>query len=502
MRVLIDTNIFITREDYRVIPSDIQRALSALQKLNAQILLHPLSAAEINRDKNEERKNIILSKIRTYLTIEDPPLIDWDPDFLSAIGTPCDDNERTDANLLFCIYRDAADLLVTEDKELQKKSEKVGLAQRVLSIDECLRYCEGRFESKALTSPPSIRLVPSHNLDLRDPIFEPLKQDYPDFDVWWKKISREGRYAWVYMRQNGSLGAILVLKIEDESIPCTPPLPRNRRIKICTINVVEMGHKIGELFIKTVIQYAIKNNCFETYLTRFTKNQDELVELISEFGFLAVAKEPNGEDVYLKKLFPNESVKSPIEVSMRFYPSFYDGRLVRKFVIPIRHEYHDRLFTDYPRRQVFLPEYEGRLISEGNTIKKAYLCYSKIRWISSGDVIIFYRSEDEQCLTSLGVVERVYNSSNPNKIMQYVGKRTVYSWEEILMMTRKNVRVIMFTWHLHFPKPLKLTFLQQNYLLPMAPRTIVRIPHEKYLRIREAAGVDRRFAFDSTVVRA
>jgi hypothetical protein len=42
-------------------PSNIQRALSALQILNAHILLHPLSVTEINRDENKQRKNIILS---------------------------------------------------------------------------------------------------------------------------------------------------------------------------------------------------------------------------------------------------------------------------------------------------------------------------------------------------------------------------------------------------------------------------------------------------------
>lgn len=69
-------------------------------------------------------------------------------------------------------------------------------------------------------------------------------------------------------------------------------------------------------------------------------------------------------------------------------------------------------------------------------------------------------------------------------------------------MTRKNVRVIMFTFLFHFPKPLKLTFLQQNDLLSIAPRTIVRLPHEKYLKIRDAANIDKRFAFDSTNLRA
>ena len=315
------------------------------------------------------------------------------------------------------------------------------------------------------------------------------------------RFPERGRSAWVYRRQGAPLGAFLVLKPEDEPVECSPPLPRNKRVKICTIKVAEMGQKIGELFVKTAIQYAVRNNSFEIYLTRFTKNPDELVKLISEFGFCKAARKGNGEDVYLKRLLPNENVKSPVEMSERFYPSFYDGRLTDKFVIPIRPEYHNRLFTDYPRRQALLPEYGGRLIIEGNTIKKAYLCHSNIRWLSPGDILLFYRSEDEKCITSLGVVERVYDSSSPDRISGYVGKRTVYSRDEIQAMARKNVKVIMFTLHFHFPNPVKLTYMRQNRLLAMAPRSILKLEHNKYLRVREAGGIDERFAFDSTDLR-
>ena len=43
MRVLVDTNIFIAREDHVVVPENLQRLMNALHRLNTQILLHPLS---------------------------------------------------------------------------------------------------------------------------------------------------------------------------------------------------------------------------------------------------------------------------------------------------------------------------------------------------------------------------------------------------------------------------------------------------------------------------
>jgi len=58
MRLLTDTNIFIYREDSRVIPSNLQSLLKSLNELAVEILVHPLLVREIERDKNEERKAI------------------------------------------------------------------------------------------------------------------------------------------------------------------------------------------------------------------------------------------------------------------------------------------------------------------------------------------------------------------------------------------------------------------------------------------------------------
>jgi hypothetical protein len=55
MRVLIDTNICVNRENHRIIPKNLQNLLRALNSLNAEILVHPESVEEIRRDRNEEQ---------------------------------------------------------------------------------------------------------------------------------------------------------------------------------------------------------------------------------------------------------------------------------------------------------------------------------------------------------------------------------------------------------------------------------------------------------------
>ena len=68
MRILIDTNIFIYRENDHILPNDLQILLNVLNQLEIKLLIHPDSIKEIMRDLNEERKNIALSKLNTYLT--------------------------------------------------------------------------------------------------------------------------------------------------------------------------------------------------------------------------------------------------------------------------------------------------------------------------------------------------------------------------------------------------------------------------------------------------
>ena len=93
MRILIDTNIFIYREDDHVLSSNLQNVLRMLNSLKVEILLHPKSIEEIKRDRNEDRKKVMLSKIHTYPLLESPPDPNKDTNFLSVVGHSTKPNE-------------------------------------------------------------------------------------------------------------------------------------------------------------------------------------------------------------------------------------------------------------------------------------------------------------------------------------------------------------------------------------------------------------------------
>ena len=291
---------------------------------------------------------------------------------------------------------------------------------------------------------------------------------------------------------------------EDAGLDFDPPLPKIEKIKICTLKVTHYGYKLGELFIKHAINFAVKSKIDAIYLTHFTEENDRLIPLIEEFGFEKYgikSTTQNGkivnEEVYFKRLIPNINCKTPIEIQNKFYPSFYDGEQVNKFIVPIWPKFHDKLFTGYPIRQVTLFEMSGGFIIEGNTIKKVYLSHSLLRKIKEGDMLIFYRSRDRQQLTSIGVIEKViHNISDPNRIAIECGKRTVYSREDIEEFARKQTKIIFFNLNFHFPNPIKLKDLIEQRLLNNYPPSIRKIDHELYIKIKELSGIDSKYCIE------
>ncbi len=420
---------------------------------------------------------------------------------MELVGAPRHQNDRVDIALLYAVSSNAVDFLITQDQGIHERAHRANVYDRVLSVEEALVLCR-RLGPPTIPSPmiPALEVKPVYKLSTADPFFDSLRDEYDGFDDWWQRICREGRQAWVYLRGDDSIGALLIPKIEDEAVPSEPLLPRKKRLKICTMKVTHTGYKIGELFIKLAVRYCQEHGLSEMYLTHFKEPSDPLVQLISRFGFERVARlEHNGrfEEVYLKQLWPQEEdwkSLSPLEISRRYYPSFYDGQAVRKFVVPIRPDYHSRLFIEWGSRQATLEEWLGKLVVEGNTIDKAYLSHSRTRKIRPGDLLLFYRSQDRKEVTSLGVVQEVHrNLQDPDEIIKLVGKRTVYTVDEIRTLAKKPILLLLFRWHFHFRRPIPLQELCDAGVFKMAPQTITQIDEKAYSELRDRGGIDARF---------
>jgi hypothetical protein len=192
--------------------------------------------------------------------------------------------------------------------------------------------------------------------------------------------------------------------------------------------------------------------------------------------------------VYVKKhpvIAPNDLLVdlSSFEYFRRFFPHFRQDRSIRKFIIPIRPQYHRILFSDYaspcdPQMALFDATHTA-----SNAIKQAYLSHAKLGKISSGDVVLFYRSQDEMAVTSIGIVERYETLENANEIVARVRRRTVYSMTEIEDMARKPTKVMLFRLVKHFVHPPSFDWLIQNRVVNGNIQTIREIDDDAYQRL-------------------
>jgi predicted RNA-binding protein with PUA-like domain len=91
--------------------------------------------------------------------------------------------------------------------------------------------------------------------------------------------------------------------------------------------------------------------------------------------------------------------------------------------------------------------------SAGNTIKKAYLSHANTKQMKEGDLVLFYRSKDKQAITTLGIIEKTFKSDNLDIILEEVTKRTVYSYNDIREMSKKETNIILFRLIDHFDSP-------------------------------------------------
>jgi hypothetical protein len=78
----------------------------------------------------------------------------------------------------------------------------------------------------------------------------------------------------------------------------------------------------------------------------------------------------------------------------------------------------------------------------GNAIKMAYLSHAQTNSIEPGSVLLFYRSGDDQALTSIGIVESYEQLSDVDAIVSKVKRRTVYTLPDIQKMAEKPTRAL------------------------------------------------------------
>jgi hypothetical protein len=216
-------------------------------------------------------------------------------------------------------------------------------------------------------------------------------------------------------------------------------------------------------------------------LHHYGDQQIHLIHFFKDFGFSVAGflNSKNENILYKTYSVPQDlPLMDPLKFHILYSPSYYDSSNIKKYIIPISPKFHEVLFPELAPAEMkqisFFPELAVSNVP-GNTIKKVYLCHAPIKSLEQGSLIFFYRSKDEMCVTTIGVVEKSHRLRNFSELIRIIGKRSVYSAEQINEMIKKEVLLIEFRLIRHLKNPVSYATLLSENILNGPPQSITPI---------------------------
>lgn len=339
-------------------------------------------------------------------------------------------------------------------------------------------------------------------INLEDEFFDSLKEDYPGFDEWFNKKAQKGESAFV-LDDKGIIGLLYLKEESDEDTSITPILKKKRRLKVGTFKIEAHGTKLGERFIKIIIDEIFRNDYEEAYVTIFKKH-DALIKLLLKYGFeyYGIKKSKAGlENVYIKRL---NKISGDILLD---YPKI-DIRNNNKFMLSIKPEFHTRMF---PNSQ--LKTEKNHVVEDTpftNSIQKIYLSgASNLNMYQKGDVIVIYRTADKgktaeysSVATSICVIEKIKHISefkDYDEFYKYCSKHSVFNEAELkyFWKVKKYKYVIKMLYNLALPKrPIRQELIEKVGLDRNERWVAVPLSDNEFKKILELGEVNESFIID------
>lgn len=190
MRVLLDTNIIIHREAYKVSHLSIGQLFRWLDELKYTKYIHPITEAEIKSHANQDTVKVMGIKMESYNTFK--TIAPVNKRIQAIIDT--EDKTQNDINdslLLNVVLEDRVDIFITEDRKIHRKAAAIGVADRVFTISRFVEKCMNEHPELVNYKVLSIQKVYFGNINVDDSFFDSFKNDYPGFDSWFRRKSEE-----------------------------------------------------------------------------------------------------------------------------------------------------------------------------------------------------------------------------------------------------------------------------------------------------------------------
>ena len=287
------------------------------------------------------------------------------------------------------------------------------------------------------------------DINLNDEFFDSLKNDYAEFEEWFKRKSDKEAYI---LEQDGNIMGFLYLKVEDGPInDISPILDVSKALKMGTLKIDAHGTKLGERFIKKTLDHAIYENSEVCYVTVFDKHT-ALIDLLKRYGFVqyGIKRTANGEEQVLVKSLKN--LQNDVLLDYPLIPI----NSIKKYLLAIYPEYHTKMFPDSILRNETYDILED--VSYTNSIHKIYVCAMPVYILNPGDVVVIYRTSDDQgpaeyraVATSICVVEEVKcknEFSNFQEFYKYANQYSIFDKGDLnYWFTRRNCYTIKMTYN-------------------------------------------------------
>lgn len=293
------------------------------------------------------------------------------------------------------------------------------------------------------------------SINLYDSFFDSLRTDYPKFNEWFH--DKKDEYAYVKYNDSKEIEGFLYLKIEADTVDDVRPTINSKKIlKVGTFKINPHGTRLGERFIKIITDVAIKKNSDICYITVFPKHK-YLINLINRFGFVEYGDKgdnENPEKVFVKDF---NSIKGD---TLFDYPLISTNG-VNKYIMSIYPKYHSPMFPD----SILNTENRDMLndISYTNSIHKIYICSMNLKNLKPNDIIILYRTADENkmakyssVVTTIGVVEEIKTQNEFNSFdsfYKYACQYSIFDMNDLKKWyDRGKCKAIKFTYNSSLPK--------------------------------------------------
>ncbi|MEO8884917.1 MAG: PIN domain-containing protein [Mucilaginibacter sp.] len=503
MKALLDTNIVIHREAGRVSNQDIGILFKWLDKAKYQKCIHPATVHEINKNPNKSTVDAFNIKMDSYELMQTvapmAPVVD-----IISKKYDVNDNDKIDSVLLNEVYNDRVDLLISEDKKIHIKALELKISDRVYTINSFLEKIYA--ENPDLVEYKILSVEQKHfgDLDLTDPFFDTLREDYFGFDKWFNKKANEKAYV-TFNKENNKILSLLYIKREDEAelySDITPMFTPKKRLKIGTFKVVSNGVRLGERFLKIIFDNAIIQKVDEIYVTIFDKRDEQkrLISLLEEWGFKHFGNKKNSDEkVYVRDFTPHFNSKKLKET----YP--FIGLEKNIFLVPIYPEYHTELMPD----SILHNESKADFIDNEphrNSIGKVYISRSWEKNIGAGDILVFYRTGGfyKSVVTTIAVVDNVYFTfDNEADFIKKCRKRSVFTDEKLKEHWNYNKItrpfLVNFLYVYSFPNRINLKRLIELEVikdLESVPRGFQKITKEMFINIIKDTKSDESIIID------